>query len=475
MARLKPRTTQDNGIQHQRFMEIEKFQRVHFVGMGGIGTSGVARILLSAGKEVSGSDAEEGLLLKELQALGAGTFVGHRPENLPEGTEAVVVSSAVPDDNPEIAAARQRKIPILTYSEALGSLMEKRFGIAVAGTHGKTTTSALIAWILKQAGKEPSFVIGGEVPLLGGNSGTGKGKYLVAEACEYRRNFLALRPRVAVVTNIEEDHLDYYRDLAEIESAFLEFLDLLPDNGFAVLCRESRSLTEVAGRLDKNFFTYGVKDADYQAQEIKLGKDGSRFKVFFGGESLAPVFIQLSGQHNILNSTAAFAVCHLLGLEPKTITAGLGSFTGVRRRLEFKGKYRGAVVLDDYGHHPSEITATLSAVRQFYPKGKIFAVFQPHQYSRTRFFLGDFARSFTLASEVIVPEIFFVRDSEESRRSVSSEDLVKELAKVGKRAQFLPSFKEAVSYLRDNAGEGDVILTIGAGPVYQVADSLLSG
>jgi len=280
---------------------------------------------------------------------------------------------------------------------------------------------------------------------------------------------------VAVVTNIEEDHLDYYRDLADIESAFLAFLDLLPDNGFAVLCRESRSLTEAAGRLDKNFFTYGVKDADYQAQEIKFEKDGSRFKVFFGGENLAPVFIQLSGRHNVLNSTAAFAVCHLLGLEPKTIAAGLGSFTGVRRRLEFKGRYRGAVVLDDYAHHPSEIMATLAAVRQRYPKGRIFAVFQPHQYSRTRFFLKDFARSFVLADEVIVPEIFFVRDSEESRRSVSSRDLVKELSGEGKKASFLPLFEEVVSYLKENVREGDVVLTIGAGPVYQVADSLLHG
>jgi len=413
--------------------------------------------------------------LKELQALGARTFVGHRPENLPAGTEAVVVSSAVPADNPEILAAQQRKIPVVTYSEALGSLMEHRFGIAVAGTHGKTTTSALIAWILRQAGEEPGFVIGGEVPLLGGNSGAGKGKYLVAEACEYRRNFLFLRPKVAVVTNVEEDHLDYYRDLAKIESAFREFLDLLPDTGFAVLCRESRNLMEAANRLNKTFFTYGFKDADYQAQEIKLEQEGSRFTVYFRGESLAPVFVRIPGQHNILNSTAAFAVCHLLGLEPKTVAAGLGSFTGIRRRLEFKGKYRGAVVLDDYGHHPSEITATLSAVRQLYPKEKIFAVFQPHQYSRTRFFLRDFARSFALADEVIVPEIYFVRDSEESRRSVSSQDLVQELAAVGKRAYFLPLFKDVVSYLRESVGEGDIILTIGAGPVYQVADSLLRG
>ncbi|MFA5392962.1 MAG: UDP-N-acetylmuramate--L-alanine ligase [Candidatus Ratteibacteria bacterium] len=456
-------------------MKIEKLRRVHFVGINGIGTSGVARILLSAGKKVSGSDAEEGPLLKELQALGARTFVGHRPDNLPEGTEAVVVSSAVPEDNCEILAARQRKIPVVTYSEALGSLMEQRFGIAVAGTHGKTTTSALIAWVLRQAGEEPSFVIGGEVPLLGGNSGTGKSKYLVAEACEYRRNFLSLRPKVAVVTNIEEDHLDYYRDLTEIKSAFLEFLELLPDAGFAVLCRESHSLTEVAKRLDKTFFTYGLKNADYQPREIKFEQDGSRFKVFFGGESLASIFLRMPGRHNVLNGTAAFAVCHLLGLEPKTIAAGLGSFTGVRRRLEFKGEYRGAVVLDDYGHHPSEITATLSAVRQLYPKGKIFAVFQPHQYSRTRFFLGDFARSFALADEVIVPEIFFVRDSEESRRSVSSKDLVRELAAAGKSAHFLPSFKDVVSYLKESVGDGDIILTIGAGPVYQVADSFLRG
>lgn len=449
---------------------------MHFVGIGGIGTSGVARILLSAGKEVSGSDVEEGTLLKELQALGVRTFVGHRPENLPEGAEAVVASSAVPDDNPEILAARSRKIPVITYSEALGSLMERRFGIAVAGTHGKTTTSALIAWILKQAGKEPSFVIGGEIPLLGGNSGTGKGKYLVAEACEYRRNFLALRPKVAVVTNIEEDHLDYYRDLTEIKSAFREFLNLLPDGGFALLCRENHNLMELAGRLDKTFFTYGLKDADYEAQAIKFERDGSRFTVAFGEEKLGSVFIRMPGQHNVLNSTAAFAVCHMLGLEPKTIAAGLGSFTGVRRRLELKGKYRGSVVvLDDYGHHPSEIAATLAAVRQLYPKGRIFAVFQPHQYSRTRFFLRDFARSFTLADEIIVPEIFFVRDSEESRRSVSSKDLVKELASLGKRTHFIPLFNDVVSYLKESVGAGDIVLTIGAGPVYQVADSLLHG
>lgn len=454
-------------------MAIEDLQRVHFVGIGGIGTSGVARILLSQGKEVSGSDTDDSSLITELKKLGAKVTLGHQSENIPQSTETVVISAAIPLDNPEVLEARRRNIPIITYSQALGSLMERRQGIAVAGTHGKTTTSALVASILKASGKEPNFVIGGEIPALGGNSGTGKGEYLVAEACEFHRNFLSLRPQVIVITNIEEDHLDYYHDLTEIEEAFLKFLSLLPPDGFAVLCRENDNLMEVAGRFDGSYVTYGFGEADFQAKKITLTPDGSSFQVFFQEKELGSVTIPLPGQHNVLNSLAAFSVCYKIGLQPEVIINALADFGGVRRRLELKGHYNGASVLDDYGHHPSEIVATLKALRQFYPTGRLFVVFQPHQYSRTRFFLDDFARSFNLADEVIVPEIYFVRDSEESRRSVSSEDLVAKLTAQNKKAQFISPFEAIVTYLKGKVGKGDVVLTIGAGPVYQVADNLL--
>ncbi len=453
-------------------MRIEDLRSVHFVGIGGIGTSGVARILLAKGKEVSGSDVEETPLLGELKRLGATIFLGHRPENISDRVQAVVASAAIPPDNPELITARKRTLPVLTYSQALGSLMERRFGVAIAGTHGKTTTSAMIASILKQAGYDPGFVIGGEVPSLGGNSGAGKGDFLVAEACEYRRNFLALRPRTVLVTNIEEDHLDYYRDITEIEEAFLEFLTLLPPDGFAVLCREDKRVMKVASHLNRRFFTYGFSESDYQAKKIKLDLKTTSFEVYFVGRPIAEVSLKIPGQHNVLNSLGAFALCHRLGIEAKKVAESLRVFPGVRRRLELKGSFQGAVVLDDYGHHPSEIVATLSAVRQFYPNGRLITIFQPHQYSRTRFFLDDFASSFTLAEEVLVPEIYFVRDSEASRRSVSGKDLVARLRQIGKKAYFLPTFEEVVAYLKKEIGFGDVVLTIGAGPVYKVADRL---
>ncbi|HNQ34659.1 MAG TPA: UDP-N-acetylmuramate--L-alanine ligase [bacterium] len=454
-------------------VDLERLERVHFIGIGGIGTSGVARILLGEGKRVTGSDLGDNLLLEQMRRDGARILIGHRADNLPEDAQVVIISAAIPHDNPEILAAQALSIPIITYSQALGSLMRRRFGIAVAGTHGKTSTSAMVAVILKTAGLDPSFVIGGEIPLLGGNSGTGQGRYLVAEACEFRRNFLSLRPRVALVTNIEEDHLDYYKDIEEIEEAFLQFLSRLPTDGFAVVCRESANVQEVVSSLDRPVYTYGFSGADFRAESMELRPDSSAYRAFYREECLGTVTIAVPGIHNILNSLGAFATCRLLGLEPEMIIRGLAAFRGVNRRLEKKGIYRGAVVLDDYGHHPTEIVATLAAIRQFYPAGRLLVVFQPHQYSRTRFFLEDFARSFRLADEVIVPEIYFVRDSEESRRSVSAADLVERLRANGKKAGFFDSFARVVDYLRENLVAGDVLLTLGAGPVHQVGEELL--
>lgn len=455
-------------------LNLDCYRCFHLVGIGGIGTSGVARILLHGGRKVSGSDLARTPLLAELEARGAEVRYGHAPGNLLPGTEVVIYSTAVAEDNPEIRESRRRRLPLLSYSQALGSLMNGRRGVAVAGTHGKTSTSAYLAYILVRAGLSPGFVIGGEVPQLGGSSAPGSGSHLVVEACEYRRNFLDLSPRAAVVTNIEEDHLDCYHGLEDIKDAFARFLSGIPAAGFALVCAENKNLMEVAARVGITRYTYGFRGADFSAEGVRPGPRGSAFRVLRSGNVLSEITIRLPGRHSILNSTAAFSAAYLLGVAPETAAAALSAFRGVKRRFEFRGKYRGADVYDDYAHHPSEITATLQAARQFFPDRRLIAVFQPHQYSRTRFFLNDFAAAFSEADMVVVPEIYFVRDSEESRRSVSGSDLVAGISARGKKAVYVASLEEALPVLKNEVTSGDVVFTIGAGPVFQLADRLVA-
>jgi len=362
--------------------------------------------------------------------------------------------------------------------------MEKKFGIAVAGTHGKTTTTAMVTTILKEAGENPSFVIGGEVKELGGNSGIGSSDFLVAEACEFGGNFLHLKPKVAIVTNIEEDHLDYYRDLKEIKKAFVKFISLLPADGFLVISEDAQetlaSKEDLVVEAKKELrpkakvFTYGLKEGnDYQATGISLQKNSTSFDILYRKEFSAALSLKIPGEHNILNSLAAFAIGHQLGIKKNLIKNALDNFQGVGRRFEIKGEISRVTVIDDYGHHPTEIKATLSAVRQRYPVSRLIAVFQPHQYSRTRFFLDDFAKAFKKANLIIVPDIYFVRDSAKEKRLVNSKSLVEKIKKNRGDALYLPDFTAIVNYLLKIVRSGDVILTIGAGPVYQIADELI--
>ncbi len=450
---------------------LKNKKRIHLIGCGGIGLSGIARIFLKEGKILSGSDTVESNLTNKLQKEGMKFFLGQRGENITEDMELVIISAAIKDDNPELKRAKNLKIPVITYAQALGLAMETRVGIAVAGTHGKTTTTAMITFILKEAGEKPDFVIGGEVEELGGNSGVGNGNFLVAEACEFNRSFLSLKPKVAVVTNIEEDHLDYYHNLQEIKEAFAEFLSLVPPGGFIVLSEQARRCLP---KTKTNVFTYGFGEGnDYQATRISLEKDRTNFNLLYQGNFYIPISLSIPGKHNILNSLAAFAVCDRLGIEKKVIFNALKNFKGVARRFEIKGKFKGITIIDDYGHHPTEIKATLSAIRQKYSNNRVIAIFQPHQHSRTRFFLDDFAKAFKKADLVIVPEIYFVRDSEEEKRLVNSKNLVDKIKKNRGNALYIPDFHSIVDYLLRIIRPFDVVLTIGAGPVYQVADELI--
>ncbi len=446
-------------------------KRIHLIGCGGIGLSGIARILLKEGKILSGSDTVESNLTKKLQKIGMKFFLGQRGKNITEDMELLIVSAAIKDDNPELKKAKGLKIPVISYAQALGLAMETGFGIAVSGTHGKTTTTAMITTILKKAGEKPNFVIGGEVKELGGNSGVGNGNFLVAEACEFNRSFLSLKPKVAIVTNIEEDHLDYYQNLQEIKEAFAEFVSLVPANGFIVLSEQAKKCLP---KTKTKSFTYGFgKGNDYRATKISLKKDITNFSVLYQKKFSVSLSLSVPGRHNILNSLAAFVVANQLGIKEEIIKKALKNFKGVERRFEVKGKFKDITVIDDYGHHPTEIKATLSAIRQKYPDNRLIAVFQPHQYSRTRFFLDDFAKAFKKADLVIVPEIYFVRDSEEEKRLVNSKNLVEKIKENKGNALYITDFASIVNYLLQMTHPFDVVLTIGAGPVYQIADELV--
>ncbi|MCM8760455.1 MAG: UDP-N-acetylmuramate--L-alanine ligase, partial [Candidatus Omnitrophica bacterium] len=361
--------------------------------------------------------------------------------------------------------------PLLNYPEAVGYVMEKRRGIAVSGTHGKTTTSSLIVSVLKSSGCSPSFLIGGEIKSIG-NSEAGSSDLLVVEACEYKRSFLNYRPEIGVVTTIEEDHLDYYRDIEEIKSAFRDFLNNVKK--FIVYCADDRNVLEVIKTLDrKDMISYGLKNGKWRARNIKFLKDRAEFECIFEGKKEALIKLNLPGIHNIKNALAVIACARYLNLPWEGIKEGLERFSGVHRRCEILGKVGGITVIDDYGHHPTEIKCTLQSIRNMFPHNRLIVVFQPHQYSRTRFLLKEFAMSFSDADKVVVPDIYFVRDSLIEKKLVNARMLVEKIRKNGKEALYLPTFEEIVEYLYEIAKKSDIILTIGAGPVDKVAYGIL--
>jgi len=431
-------------------------------------------MLINEGIRVSGSDMRHTALLDSLREMGAEVHVGHSPSNIPADASLVVVSAAIKDDNPELVEARRRGIEVIKYAKALGLLMADKCGVAVSGTHGKTTTTAMLAWILTRAGREPSFVVGAHVPDLGASSREGRSELFVAEACEYDRSFLNLRPRIIVINNIEEDHLDYYRDLADIVSAFREFVSLLPKDGLVVVSALDRNAPSIAQASGIPMQTFGTRvQADWMGDDLSATRGCYSFDVLHGGASLGRISLAIPGVHNVLNALAATAVARHLGVDFASIADALSVFKGAERRFQIVGDAHGVTVIDDYAHHPTEIQVTLKAARDFFRAGRLWVIFQPHQHSRTRFFLKDFAHSFSQADRIIVPDIYFVRDSEQERQSVNAGDLVRELVGLGCDAEYLPDWAAIVDRIAGGAERGDVVITMGAGNVNEVGLSLL--
>src|SRR5215469_2703592 len=444
-------------------------QRVHFIGIGGIGMSGIAEILLTMGYPVSGSDLRRSAVTDRLVGLGARIFEGHAAANS-AASDVVVTSSAVSPKNPEVVEARARKIPVIQRAEMLAELMRLKYGIAVAGMHGKTTTTSMVAAVLAAGGLDPTVVVGGRVNALGSNARLGNWQYLVAEADESDRSFLKLSPVLAVVTNLDREHMDCYRDMADVEGAFVEFMDRVPFYGASTACVDNPLLRAVLPRVRRRLYTYGEsEDADFRLQVLeKIDGSFSRFEVNYKGLVLGPFGLHVPGRHNVLNATAAVAVGVQLGVAPEQIAAGLDSFRGVDRRFQVKGTARGVTVVDDYGHHPTEIVATLKAAREC-GYGRVLVLFQPHRYTRTRDLMKEFAGAFGDADRVEVLDIYAA--SEEPIADVTAEALVKAIGRDGVR--YAASLNEGVEALVREARDGDVILTLGAGSVSHAGALLL--
>lgn len=450
-------------------------RRVHFIGIGGCGMSGLARMLMDNGAIVSGSDLKPNAATFELAKRGAKISRDQLGELLCREVDLVVRTAAVKDDNPEMKAARAYGIRTIKYAELLGEVMSERFGVAVAGTHGKSTTTAMIAYALLQCGADPSFVVGGVVPQLGGGSRSGRSDFFVAEACEYDRSFHHLHPQIAVITNIEEDHLDCYKDINEIVESFRRFAQLVPEDGRIIAAGKDPRVIQALAGITTPVELCALEEG-FSWSTLSRGAEAGcyRGEVKYKGKSIAELKLSVAGVHNLINATMALAACCACGIDPQHAAEAINGFQGVQRRMTEMGKINGAIVVDDYGHHPTEIRATLLALREKYQPRRLFCVFQPHQHSRTRFLMEDFATSFAQADQTIVPDIYFVRDSETEKHRVSAEDLVARINQNGQEARHLPQFSEIVDYLRREVGPGDLVVTMGAGNVWEIGRDLVS-
>jgi len=438
--------------------------------------SALAGVLIDAGAIVSGSDPKTNSQIEQLIARGATISNKQDGRLLSAHTDLVIRSAAIAPTNPEYLAARNLGLSVVKYSELLGQIMDERFGVAVAGTHGKTTTTSMTAYALLRCGKDPSFVIGGMVPQLGGSSRWGAGRPFVVEACEFDRSFHNLRPKVAVITNIEADHLDCYGGgIGEIVEAFRTFADLVPADGRIVANgQDVRVRVALAGRLDVEWV--GLEDRPSLTWSTRVsGIEGGCYRgvVHFRGQAAAEVRLTVAGRHNLFNATMAIAACRGCGLEPAAAAAAIGSFRGADRRMSERGRANGALVLDDYGHHPTEIRTTLRAIREKYHPGRLICVFQPHQYSRTRHLLDDLGKAFADADLTILPNIYAARDSEADRKSVSPADLAAKIRANGQRVEHIPELSDIVGYLKREVGDADVVVTMGAGNVCDVGRDLV--
>ncbi len=453
-----------------------RVRQIHFIGIGGIGMSGIAEVLLSLGYTVSGSDAKAGETTRRLEALGARIALGHRAENI-EGADVVVYSSAVAMENPEVSEARSRGIPVIRRAEMLAELMRLKYGVAIAGSHGKTTTTSLVSTVLAHAGLDPTVVIGGKLNAIGTNAKRGDGDLLVAEADESDGSFLKLTPTIAVITNIDPEHLDHYGTHERLKDAFVDFVERVPFYGLAVLCLDHPDVQDILPRIDRRIVTYGTSaQADYRADHIVLSGPVTHFELVRRGESLGAFEVRLTGRHNVLNTLAVIAVADELGIPLDRTREALASFAGVQRRFTIVGEFGGVTLVDDYGHHPAEIEATLEAARTAYTN-RIVVAFQPHRYTRTRDLFDQFTRAFNRADVLLMTEVYAA--GEAPIEGATAKSLAEAIRKHGHhRVVFEPDKARVVDRLMSLVKPGDMVIALGAGDINQslrgLADRLVA-
>jgi len=454
-----------------RYGMKRRVKRIHFVGIGGIGMSGIAEVLLNLGYRVGGSDLSESETTLRLRKAGADIAIGHRKENLRDA-DVVVTSSAVRPDNPEVAAAHERAIPVIPRAEMLAELMRLKYGVAVAGTHGKTTTTSLIATVLACGGLDPTAVIGGKLNIFGSNAKLGQGELLVAEADESDGSFLKLSPTIAIVTNIDPEHLDHYRNLEEIQTAFLEFINKVPFYGLAVLCLDHENVQALIPQVKKRYVTYGLSpQANYRAGSISFQGVMTSFRAFENDRELGRISIQMPGLHSVYNALATIATARELDLDFGVVQEALGSFSGVQRRFQIKGERGGILVVDDYGHHPAEIKATLSAAQNGWGRRTV-VIFQPHRYTRTRDLLREFFTAFNQADVLFLLDIYPA--GEDPIPGVKAENLYEGIKGHGhKDVTLVSERKEILDHLLPRLKSGDMVITLGAGDVWKIGETLL--
>lgn len=449
-----------------------KIEKIHFVGIGGIGMSGIAEVLLNLNYKVSGSDLRASDTTERLVSLGAEIGIGHSAENL-KNVDVVVISSAVHDDNPEVVEARRLHIPVIPRAEMLAELMRMKYGIAIAGTHGKTTTTSMAASVLGHAGIDPTIVIGGKLNAIGTNARLGQGKFLVAEADESDGSFLVLSPTIAIVTNIDADHLDHYSGIEEIKDTFVEFINKVPFYGLAVLCLDDPNIRAILPRVKKRYMTYGLSSqADVRATHVTHNGFQTTFVAHYKGYRLGEISFPMPGPHNVLNAMACIAIAMELDVPFAAIQEGFARFSGVGRRFTVKGEPKGVMVVDDYGHHPAEIKATLAAARHGWPERRIIAAFQPHRFTRTHELFNEFVTAFYDADVLVLTDVYAA--GEQPIEGATAAHLVDEISRHGQKDVTLIANRELIpEHLAGIVREGDIVITLGAGNIWQQGEALV--
>lgn len=455
------------------FLSSPEIKYIHFIGIGGISMSGLAEILLNIGYVISGSDIKASTITDKLERLGATIYPFHSEENI-SATDLVVYTAAVKEDNTELKKAKELGIPSIERATLLGQVMKKYpYSMAISGTHGKTTTTSMITMIMMESGFNPTVHIGGVLEAIGGNTKIGGNKYFISEACEYVESFLKFYPYLAVILNIEYDHVDYFKSFDHVKSAFAKFASQVPDEGYVVANIDDTNIVSLINNISCNKITYGINNdlAMWSTKDITFDDNGfASFKLIMNKQELTDINLSVPGIHNVSNALGAIASCHTLGASIESIKQGLKAFTGTHRRFELKGESLGVTVIDDYAHHPSEVKATLKAAKNCTHK-KIWCVFQPHTYTRTKFLLNEFAESFYDASTVILSDIYAAREKDTGE--IHSSMLADKMKSEGIEALYLEGFDNIVTYLKENAGSGDLILTMGAGDIYKVGEMYL--